>query len=164
MDEKYYKNIKEYHLPEQDKHKHRDVNYVAPENFDLLSDEDLILKPTKELNQLLKASNLREDQKMRLKLKRRTLKNRGYAAACRNKKEGRSQELDEMLENLAQQKLSLDEHLKDQQSEHDRKEQHLEFLRDIVNNKHNYQCVKIGNQYSIKVKPDIEIKEEQDDS
>ena len=31
-------------------------------------------------------------------------------------------------------------------SEHERKEQQLEFLMDIVNNMHNYQCVKVYSQ------------------
>ncbi|ESO89000.1 hypothetical protein LOTGIDRAFT_78291, partial [Lottia gigantea] len=49
-----------------------------------ISDDELINLTVKELNRLLKG--LTRDQVVKLKQRRRTLKNRGYAANCREKR------------------------------------------------------------------------------
>lgn len=52
-----------------------------------LSDEDLLTISTKDLNRLLKKLNIDKARGKELKRERRTLKNRGYAANCRVKRD-----------------------------------------------------------------------------
>jgi hypothetical protein len=57
---------------------------VPPDNYNTgLSDEDLIKISVAELNRTIKRCQLTKIQEKNLKLKRRTLKNRGYAAQDR---------------------------------------------------------------------------------
>ena len=52
-----------------------------------LSDEELLMKSTRELNNYLKKLSISKERQKEIKQARRTLKNRGYAANCRKKKE-----------------------------------------------------------------------------
>lgn len=63
-----------------------------------LSDEELVRLTVKELNQLVKGLN--REQVSRLKQRRRTLKNRGYAANCREKRISQKGELEIEREKL----------------------------------------------------------------
>jgi len=73
---------------------HRDVNALAPNNFNLgLTDSELASISAKELNVMLKQSDLTAQQTADLKLKKRTLRNRGYAAESRKAREDREAEL-----------------------------------------------------------------------
>lgn len=64
----------------QVKHEH-EMAMASPTN---ISDDDLISLSVKELNRMLKG--LERDDVIKLKQRRRTLKNRGYAANCREKR------------------------------------------------------------------------------
>merc|ERR1712227_12277 len=69
-------------------YQHRNLSQFVPNNHNIgLTDEQLVTISTKEFNKLLKTSGLSKDECKRLKAKRRTLKNRGYAASCRYKRE-----------------------------------------------------------------------------
>lgn len=59
-----------------------------------ICDKQLISLSVRELNRHLKSSRLSKYQVQQMKQRRRTLKNRGYAASCRNKRFQRKGELD----------------------------------------------------------------------
>ncbi len=65
-----------------------------------LSDQDLILISTKGLNKLLKDKKVDKKRQKEIKAERRTLKNRGYAANCRKKREEEEAELLTEIEEL----------------------------------------------------------------
>merc|ERR1711894_481431 len=74
-------------------YQHRNLSQFIPDNHNIgLTDEKLVTISTKEFNRLLKNSGLDREECKKLKAKRRTLKNRGYAASCRHKRQrgGRS--------------------------------------------------------------------------
>ncbi|XP_023340129.1 transcription factor MafK [Eurytemora carolleeae] len=76
---------------------HRNMTDFAPDNFGLFSDEELITITTKNLNERLKKNNVPKKTANALKEKRRTLKNRGYAASCRVKKELKEEEVTALI-------------------------------------------------------------------
>ncbi|XP_025837107.1 DNA repair protein RAD51 homolog 3 isoform X2 [Agrilus planipennis] len=61
---------------------------------EIISDEELVLIPVKDLNKLLKLKRYSKAEINSMKQKRRTLKNRGYAASCRIKKIEQKDELE----------------------------------------------------------------------
>lgn len=63
-----------------------------------ISDDELVAMTVKELNKLLKG--LPRDETIKLKQRRRTLKNRGYAANCREKRMSQKEELETEKERL----------------------------------------------------------------
>jgi len=88
-------------------YQHLNLRNYIPDNIKTgITDEQLVLKPTKDLNKMLKNTGLAQEDVNKIKQKRRTLKNRGYAASCRNKREQEEESLKLDLENL---KKDIDE-------------------------------------------------------
>jgi len=67
------------------------------EDLDMF-DEELVMMATKDLNSLLKKRNVAKPRQKDIKQRRRTLKNRGYAANCRVKRDDEEEELLEQIE------------------------------------------------------------------
>lgn len=58
-----------------------------------ITDEELRTISVRELNRKLKQSGCSKEQAINIKQRRRTLKNRGYAANCRHKRQSQTQQL-----------------------------------------------------------------------
>lgn len=64
------------------------------EDSSSICDKQLVTLSVRELNRQLKSSRFSKYQVQQMKQRRRTLKNRGYAASCRNKRFQRKGELE----------------------------------------------------------------------
>lgn len=73
---------------------------INPRNDIGLSDQDLVTMGVKDLNRCLKRKNISKERQSQIKEERRTLKNRGYAAGSREKKDAECKHLMKINEKL----------------------------------------------------------------
>ena len=74
--------------------------FLGPPPSDNISDEELVTFNVKELNRILKTRGLSREEVTNIKQRRRTLKNRGYAATVRVKREETKGELEIKLNSV----------------------------------------------------------------
>ena len=92
-----------------------------------LDDDDLMTLPVRELNRRLQG--LTRDEVVRLKQKRRTLKNRGYAQNCRSKRMQQRHVLEQENSELSDQIAKLQQELARAQHERDLFKRQCDALR-----------------------------------
>lgn len=102
-----------------------------------IADKDLMTLSVRELNKHLKSSKLTKNQVQLMKQRRRTLKNRRYAASCRNKRFQKKGE----LEILRQEELRQIEHLK----------QEIDMLQRSINEfeKKLGECIEFARKHKV---------------
>ncbi|XP_076663816.1 maf family bZIP transcription factor traffic jam isoform X1 [Andrena cerasifolii] len=106
---------------------------------ELMNDELLMSLSVRELNKRLHGCPREEvSQVVRLKQKRRTLKNRGYAQNCRSKRLQQRHDLETTNRNLQNELQRLKVELARVQQERDLYKQRCEILRSRQNHHHNH--------------------------
>jgi len=81
-------------------YRHLDLSQFLPSNPIGMTDEELVTRPIKEINKSFKSTGLPTSDQTKMKKKRRTLKNRGYAKTTRRKKEEESKRLEKVRDDL----------------------------------------------------------------
>merc|ERR1712062_266708 len=81
-------------------YRHLNLNQLLPNNPIGITDEELVSIPIKEINRTFKSTGLTSKDQTKMKKKRRTLKNRGYAETTRRKKEEEIKKLEAELKHL----------------------------------------------------------------
>lgn len=115
-----------------------------------IDDVDLVTLPVRELNRRLQG--FPKEEVLRLKQKRRTLKNRGYAQNCRSKRMLMKHELESTNKTLQQQIAMLKRQLSAMTRERDFYKQRCEMLRSGV-----AQAVKSGGSFACSLPAGLDI-------
>ncbi|XP_047492214.1 transcription factor MafK isoform X2 [Penaeus vannamei] len=116
---------------------------LSPTPFDI-SDDELVCASVRDLNRQLKLRGLCREDIMKVKQRRRTLKNRGYAASCRIK---RIEQIDELESERTTEQVDIEKLINENhnmRTEIDRLFQNYEALK------------KFADQKNIPLPPDLE--------
>ncbi|XP_071092151.1 transcription factor MafB-like [Haliotis cracherodii] len=127
VDEKVKKELDDSSQVPQSKSR---AKHARGERATRLGDEELVTLPVRELNRRLQG--FPKDEVLRLKQKRRTLKNRGYAQNCRSKRLQHKYELENTNTTLQQQITSLQRQVNHLTRERDLYKQQCGLLRSQV--------------------------------
>ena len=115
-----------HHQMIQNQHRKQGSNY----SLDNLTDDELMRLSVRELNK--KLQSLTREEIVRMKQKRRTLKNRGYAQNCRSKRIMRSHELevvnDKLQEQIHRLRCELSQKCQDMQHMQERFNSEMKFV------------------------------------
>ena len=123
--------LKKKNIPEERKKENEPSPINTPNDIGL-SNEELLMISTKELNNYLKENNFPKEKQKEIKHERRTLKNRGYAANCRKKKETCYDSMSSLNDKLSDQIKCMQSQIKERKRE---KEQ-LQHIYEYV----EYEC------------------------
>ncbi|XP_045620938.1 transcription factor MafK isoform X5 [Procambarus clarkii] len=109
-----------------------------------ISDDELVSISVRDLNRQLKLRGLCREDIIKMKQRRRTLKNRGYAASCRIK---RIEQKDELESERTTEQVDIDKLVLD----------NLNMRTEIDRLYQNYEALKkFANQKNIPLPPDLE--------
>jgi len=86
-----------------------------------ISDDELVSISVRDLNRQLKMRGLTRDDIIRMKQRRRTLKNRGYAASCRTKRIEQKDELETV-------KVDMEDNIDRMRDENDKLQEEVDAL------------------------------------
>ncbi|XP_062918502.1 transcription factor MafK-like isoform X1 [Mobula hypostoma] len=106
------------------------IKRESGENTPVLLDQDLVSMSVRELNHHLRG--LSKDEILNLKQRRRTLKNRGYAASCRVKRVTQKEELERQKAELEQEVEKLAAENADMKTELDALRSKYEALQNFA--------------------------------
>ncbi|KAH9414427.1 hypothetical protein DERP_014448 [Dermatophagoides pteronyssinus] len=95
----------------------------------IISDDLLVTLTVRELNRQLKMTGMSKSEMIRMKQRRRTLKNRGYAASCRNKRLEQKGDLENVKVDVVQTVEQLNELIAKTKSEINDFKQRYESLK-----------------------------------
>ena len=98
----------------------------------IISDEQLVSLSVRELNRQLKQSGLSRADIVRMKQRRRTLKNRGYAASCRNKRLEQKGDLEGEKDKITHDICQLDQANKKLSHELEEWQERIEELKQLA--------------------------------
>lgn len=113
----------------------RDNNYADRINMKEtkdISDVQLTSLSVRELNKLLKGGGYSKDVIAKMKQRRRTLKNRGYAASCRNKRMEQKDNLEIKKKDCLESIRGLKEKNSRMMEEFNKHEEHLRKLKEYI--------------------------------
>jgi len=133
-----------------------DYNTENGHGFELLkeiqiSTEELCVIETKELNKLLKKFNISKQKATDIKQLRRTLKNRGYASTCRDKRMQEEEDLKGEIWQLEKEINSIDASIRHYESKHDMlKEEYLKMEADMEDAMKYYDAKQVNIKTEIK--------------
>lgn len=96
-------------------YRHLNLSQFLPSNPIGITDEELVSIPIKDINKSFKSTGIPSTDQTKMKKKRRTLKNRGYAETTRRKKEAEISQLEQELAELKNERVVMENEKKEKE-------------------------------------------------